>query len=115
MGMSREESVQQEVAELEAKGVTTEAAVREISSIVQPSGPSVSGAVTFIKPPTFEQRITAVISSLFGYKAIGGSTFSIRVISIVLSAATLGMAYSRGDINSIYSRVTELYNLGQVR
>jgi len=115
MGMTREEAVQKEITQLEEKGVTTEAAVREISSIVQPSGPSVSGAVTFIKPPTFEQRITAVLSSLFGYKAIGGSTFGMRVVSIVLSAATLGMAYSRGDINSIYSRVTEIYNLGQVR
>jgi hypothetical protein len=109
-GMTREQAVQNEVTQLVEKGVTTEAAVREIASIVQPSGPGTSGALIFIKPPTFEQRIVAVLSSLFGYKEIGGSTFGMRVISIVLSAATLGMAYFRGDLQSIYNRITQTYN-----
>lgn len=106
---------QKAITALEATGVSEEVAKQEVVKVLERKGiphlvaiQSVSGP----RPaPTMLQRLTAIGTELFGYRTTGGSTLSLRIISMTLTFMTVAWSYFRGDLAEAYEKLSASYGL----
>lgn len=111
LGKNPKELADEILADLEKKGVPPDVAQKHVGAALVLKGVPPDVALQAVSKPiappalTLTQRISAIGTELFGYKLTGGSSLSLRILSIFLSVASLLFAYMRGDLGEIYDKI----------
>lgn len=110
-GKGPNQAAEEALVALEKEGVPPEVAKDQVADALVLKGVPPDVALQAVSKPiappalTLTQRISAIGTELFGYKLTGGSSLSLRILSIFLSVASLLFAYMRGDLGELYDKI----------